>query len=131
MRRLALFLALLIPTAALADPTGLWATEPNEDGNYLEVRIGPCASSADLMCGVIETARQKDGSSAPYEHIGRAIISDMAPDGENAWADGTIWAPDEDESYSSKMELKGNVLSVAGCVMGGLICRGQDWRRVE
>ncbi|MEM9049217.1 MAG: DUF2147 domain-containing protein [Pseudomonadota bacterium] len=131
MKTLVVVAALFVPGTAVADPTRLWATEPNDAGNYLEVRIGPCADAADLLCGIIETARQPDGTSAPYTHLGRTIISNMAPDGANNWGDGRIWAPDDDETYRSKMELKGNVLSVAGCVVGGLICRGQDWRRIE
>ncbi|MFC3118541.1 hypothetical protein ACFOHS_11125 [Jhaorihella thermophila] len=29
------------------------------------------------------------------------------------------------------MRLNGGTLTVKGCVMGGLICRGQDWTRVK
>lgn len=125
-------LASLLPAAALAsDPAGLWATEPNEDGAFLEVRIAPCATNAALLCGVIERAVDATGASAGYPHLGRVMIRDMAADGPGAWADGTIWAPDEDETYASKMALEGGVLTVSGCVMAGLICRGQDWRRVD
>ncbi|MEL6235034.1 MAG: DUF2147 domain-containing protein [Pseudomonadota bacterium] len=131
MKVFAAVLALALPGAALADPTGLWATQANDEGNYLEIRIAPCAGNAALLCGTIETARTADGAEAPYEHIGRVMIQDMAEDGANEWDDGTIWAPDDDETYSSKMALTGNVLTVSGCVMGGLICRGQDWRRLE
>jgi len=54
----------------------------------------------------------------------------MVPDGANEWGDGTIWAPDDDKTYDSSMELSGNTLEVSGCVLGGIICRGQDWTRL-
>lgn len=117
----------LAPALALAgDPTGLWKTEANDEGNYIHVRVAACG---DKICGTIESAHQKDGTaSSDYPHIGRQMITGMVADGDNAWDDGEIWAPDEDETYSSKMELKGNVLRVEGCVL--FICRGQDWQRV-
>lgn len=63
---------------------------------------------------------------------GKLMIRDMEPDGTQSWDNGTIWAPDDDETYSSKMELTGtNFLTISGCVMAGLICRGQDWIRVK
>ena len=118
----------LVATAAYAgDPSGLWASEPNDEGNYIVVTIGPCGGK---LCGVITDARTADGSSnADYQHLGRDIITGMEPDGENKWDSGEIWAPDEDKTYSSNMELQGNVLRVEGCVL--FICRGQDWTRVN
>ncbi|MEM8740674.1 MAG: DUF2147 domain-containing protein [Pseudomonadota bacterium] len=131
MKVFAAVLALALPGAALADPTGLWATEANDQGSYLEIRISQCSGNPALLCGTIETARTADGADPNYAHLGRVMIQDMAEDGANKWDDGTIWAPDEDETYSSKMALSGNVLTISGCVMGGLICRDQDWRRLE
>jgi uncharacterized protein (DUF2147 family) len=29
------------------------------------------------------------------------------------------------------MELRGDTLVVSGCVLGGLICKSQDWPRVR
>jgi uncharacterized protein (DUF2147 family) len=133
MRILHAVLILALPSSALAsDPSGTWRTEANEEGSYLEVTIAPCATDAAKLCGTITTARDKAGAAqTDYAHLGRVMINDMVPAGENAWAKGTIWAPDEDETYRSKMELNGDVLTVKGCIAGGLICRGQDWTRVQ
>lgn len=123
----ALIAALTCASAASADPSGLWKTQTNDEGSYLVVEIKPCA---DKMCGVIVGARNKAGDSDPnYGHLGRNIISDMVPDGENKWDDGEIWAPDDDKTYSASMELKGDVLAVEGCIL--LFCRGYDWTRAE
>ena len=117
----------LAPSLALAgDPSGLWKTQPNDEGSYLHVRVAPCGGK---ICGTIETAHTKNGESrSDYPHLGRQMITGMEPDGDNAWDGGEIWAPDEDKTYSSNMELNGNTLRVEGCVL--FICRGQDWAKV-
>ncbi|RMF41344.1 MAG: DUF2147 domain-containing protein [Alphaproteobacteria bacterium] len=132
MSRLAIAVAVFLASPALAgSPGGIWRTEANDEGNYLHVEITPCRTDAALWCGTIVSARNSAGKPIASAHIGRQMIAGMKPDGPDAWSGGTIWAPDDDETYSSNMRLKGNLLSVEGCVFGGLICRGQDWRRVK
>jgi uncharacterized protein (DUF2147 family) len=84
------------------------------------------------FCGTI--AKAFDAGAAPsteYAHLGKPIIRDMAAAGSGAYDGGTIWAPDTDKTYRSRMALSGNTLEVKGCVAGGLICRGQNWTRVN
>ncbi len=120
-------LALTAGAAAAGDPSGVWATEKNDEGRYLTVEVKLCG---DKFCGYIVEAHNADGSPrADYENRGRQMIFDMAADGENQWDDGEIWAPDDDKNYSANMELNGDVLTVEGCVL--IICRGQDWTRVN
>lgn len=129
---LAPVLAALTPGAALAgDPTGTWRTRPNDQGNYLLVTIAPCAGDAAKLCGTVTGARNAAGEPIDSAHVGKLMIRGMAPDGTDFWSGGTIWAPDDNETYRSKMELSGATLTVKGCVAGGLICRGQDWTRAE
>ena len=120
----------LLPLSALAAPlTGVYKTESNEEGSYLEVTFGACESNAELTCGTITAAKDAaDVAQADYEHLGRTMIEDMERDG-NAFSGGTIWAPDDDKTYSSKMELSGDMLEVEGCVF--FICRGQTWQAVN
>ena len=117
-------------TAAAADPVeGTWRTAPGDTGGYLHVTIGTCGSA---ICGSIAQAYDADGAPSPdYEHLGKRMIWDMKPDGGGAYSGGKIWAPDSGKTYTSKMSLSGNTLNVKGCVAGGLICRGQDWKRVN
>jgi len=108
---------------------GVWQTEPGNDGGYLFVTVKACGAK---ICGTITGAVDKKGKKDPkYKNLGKPIIWDMSADGGNAYSGGTVWAPDSDKKYSSKMTLSGNVLTVKGCVFGGLICRGQDWTRVK
>ena len=117
-------------TAALADPaSGVWQTEPGDTGGYLHVSIAPCGAS---ICGTIKDAFDKNGAIQPdYEHKGKKMIWDMKADGGGDYSGGKIWAADSDKTYKSKMSLSGSKLTVKGCVGGGLICRGQDWKRVN
>lgn len=118
-------LGLIAAPAMAADVFGVWKSEPSDEGAYIHVEIKECG---DKVCGTI---LKQFNSTSGRNVEGKSIIWDMVPDGTDKWDDGTIWAPDDDETYSSKMELNGDVLRVSGCVMGGLICRGQDWTRVK
>lgn len=113
--------------AAAAGVHGVWQTEATEDGRYVHVETHPCAGDAGKVCGTIVGAF---GGARP-DAVGRAIIWDMAPAGPGAWDGGRIWKADEDRTYDSEMRLSGDVLTVSGCVLGGLICKSQRWPRVR
>ena len=116
-------LCLVSVTAALAaDPDeGTWRSEANDEGAYIEVSIAECGPA---ICGTITNVVGGDTSIA-----GKPIIWDMKANGNGKYRKGRIWAPDEDKTYRSKMDLSGNALKVSGCV--GPICRGQTWMRVQ
>lgn len=120
-------LTLSVTGAFAQDTLGIWKTEANDEGNYLEVEIAPCGGA---LCGTIVGAKNTSGTNNDtYEHLGKPMVTGMVPDGTNEWTDGEIWDPSEDKRYSSNMELKGDVLVVEGCIF--FICRGQDWTRAN
>lgn len=120
-------IGLMTSSALAGDPSGVWATEKNDEGSYLTVEVKACG---DKMCGYIASAVGGDGKADPnYQHLGKPMVYDMVADGENKWDDGEIWDPSEDKRYSSNMELKGDLLVVEGCIL--FLCRGQDWTRVK
>lgn len=120
--------AALLSGAARADgPLGVWKTQPKDDGRFLHVEIAPCADGGAALCGTAVGAF----GGAKDTTVGKRIFWDMAPDGTNEWSGGTVWAADEDKTYSGKIALTGTGLEISGCVLGGLICRGQDWTRVN
>lgn len=128
-----LIAAIFMPAAALAQgPEGTWKTEKNDEGSFLHVEIAACNTDAAKLCGKITKVQAGPNATGEVPDLaGRYMIRDMLPDGENTWSGGTIWAPDDDETYRSKMSLSGSVLTVSGCVFGGLVCRGQDWTPVN
>ena len=119
---IALMAALTMSAAATAQ-SSLWKTEEGQNGGYAVVEIHDCVQDASLKCGTIQQIIGNENQ----DPIGQPIIIDMQEQEPNNWAGGKIWAPDEDKWYDAKMELKGDVLEVAGCVLAGLICRGQSW----
>ena len=129
VRVLGMALALATSVAA-QDATGRWQSEPGETGGFIHVDIAPCGGA---LCGTIRQAFDETGSAvSDYEHLGKRMIWDMAPDGAGNWSGGRIWAPDRDKTYRAKMELAaGDRLKVSGCVAGGLICRAQTWLKVQ
>ncbi|PWE30500.1 DUF2147 domain-containing protein [Maritimibacter sp. 55A14] len=122
-----LVLAMAVP--ALADPVeGTWQTRPGDDGNFAHVEVESCGAA---ICGTLARAYNGEGQQIDSDNVGKRMVWDMKPQGGGAYGDGKIWAPDRDKVYDSRMELSGDTLTVKGCVLGGLICRGQDWKRVQ
>lgn len=115
--------------AALADPVeGIWKTRPDDNGNFGYIEIKPCGAA---FCGTLIQSFDGAGAVMASENVGKRIVWDMRAAGGGAYQDGQIWAPDRNKTYASNMVLNGDTLSVAGCVLGGLICRSQDWTRVK
>lgn len=124
---LTLIAALILPSAVLSqDLKGVWRTESTERG-HIEVEISQCGAA---LCGTIIRARDPDGVSGPYEHLGRKMIWNMMPTGtKGAWDSGKIWDPRNGRTYNSRMALQNGKLVVTGCMLG--ICQSQTWLAVR
>ena len=131
MRKLILAVTVAVaPVMAVASGAdGVWKTEANDDGAYIEVTIGPCDSDSAKTCGKISNAFTKQGPDLKYEHMGKLMIKGMKSHNGARYSGGTIWDPEDNKTYSSKMKLKGEELDVEGCVT--IICSGQHWTRVK
>ncbi len=129
MKRIAALLVFVFGFAgtAFADPVeGIWKTQV-DDGAFAYVTIAPCGGK---LCGVI-TRTFNDEGEYKSDNIGRKLVWDMSPNGRGKYSGGKIWQPSTDKVFKSKMTLSGDVLKVAGCVAGGLICKKQTWTRVQ
>ena len=117
-------------TAALAGGVhGVWKTEADDKGAYLEVTIAPCESAPSKSCGKISNAFTRQGADPEYANLGTLMVKDMkSEDGKN-YSGGTIWDPVHDKTFKSKMHLRGDDLDVKGCI--SIICSGEDWKRVK
>jgi uncharacterized protein (DUF2147 family) len=127
MKHILLAAALLAaPALACADPIeGLWQTQPDE-GAYAQVQIAPCGPA---FCGTIVKSF-RGGAPIQSPNIGRQIVIDMRPAGDGTYA-GKVWRPSNGKTYVGKIALKGDAMKLSGCVLGGLICAGQDWTRLR
>lgn len=105
---------------------GTWQTKSSDKG-YLHVLIEQCG---DAFCGTIVNAYNLESEvTEGYEHVGKQMLWDMKAKGEGLWTKGKIWDPSKNKTYKSKMSLKGDTLSVSGCIL--IACRSQDWTRVK
>ncbi|PWE28053.1 DUF2147 domain-containing protein [Pararhodobacter marinus] len=115
----------LSATAALADPAeGRWRTQPDDNGNYGVIQMSMCGNT---LCGTLVESYDGAGNALQTPNNGRQIVWDMEPHGNGEYRDGQIYAPDRDQTYRSRMDLAGDRLTVAGCVL--FICRDQTWTR--
>jgi uncharacterized protein (DUF2147 family) len=51
-------------------------------------------------------------------------------DGEGGSYSGKITDPNSDKTYTGKARISGTTLKMSGCVMLGLLCRTEDWKRM-
>jgi uncharacterized protein (DUF2147 family) len=108
---------MLTPPAAAASPSplGVWQTEEKEG----KIRIEACGVN---LCGyAINAATNQNGTQ---------ILINMKP-GSGKWA-GRIHDPNTGSDYDSTIALKGtDALKVQGCALGGWVCGGQTWTRLN
>lgn len=112
LRTTLLFTCLTLAGPALAADAieGRWRTQSGETA-----QIAACGSA---LCITLRSGK----------HSGKQIGS-MNPGAAGQYS-GTITDPADDKSYSGKASLSGRSLSLSGCVLGGLICRSQNWTRL-
>ena len=97
--------------AAYADPIeGNWKTQSGETA-----AIGNCG---DAFCITLKTGK----------HAGKQI-GKMSASGDGNYA-GSITDPADDKTYKGKAKLNGSSMKMSGCVLGGLICKGQNWTKL-
>ena len=121
-------LALPPAHADATDAHGVWRTEANDKGAYLEVTVAPCDADSTLTCGTITRAIAPAGENPDYQHLGRRMVEAMRYDGEGVYSGGSIWDPQSDKVYKSRVRLENGELDVQGCV--AFVCRGQRWQPV-
>lgn len=108
---LAAAIATLGAGAAHADPIeGRWRTQAGSTA-----QIAPCGGA---FCITLKSG----------EHAGKRIGT-LSLSGENSYR-GEITDPENDKTYSGKASISGGTLKMSGCVLGGLICRSQNWSKL-
>ena len=108
---MALAATLIMAGSALAEDAivGDWKTEKGS--------IAGISSCGGAFCIKLKTG----------EHAGKSI-GKFTASGGNKYS-GSITGPADDKAYKGKATLSGNSLKMQGCVLGGLICRSQNWKR--
>jgi len=117
----------LLGGMAMAEPLlGTWQTAKDDNGHSGLIEVKPCGNA---LCGKLVKSFDANGQEMASDNIGRNIISETVPVGGGEY-EGKIYSPDRDKTYTSKLVLQGDRLSVSGCVL--FVCRdGGTWRRVK
>ncbi len=120
---------LLAATPAAARSYGVFR---NPSGS-VHVRDADCGRK---LCGTIVSASARaraDAARAGQNHIiGMQLFRNLEPapaKGPRHWQ-GSVYIPDKDKTVSGEASLKGNVLTVKGCLLGDALCKAQDWVRI-
>ncbi|HRY05636.1 MAG TPA: DUF2147 domain-containing protein [Hyphomicrobiaceae bacterium] len=107
-------------TLALAgSPAGLW----ERPSSGTKIRFYDCAGK---LCARIESVKDP----ARRKTVGTVIMNGGQKVSENRWK-GKILNTENGKVYSGEAILTGGGLRLQGCVLGGLICSGETWRRVQ
>lgn len=131
MKVLAMALLLTLSSSAnaatAATPIGLWQ---NPRGTIV-VQTRHCGQQ--LLCGSIVWAGPKaiaDARDAGVDTlVGTELLSDYRASGAGRWT-GRVYVPDQGRHFYSTIELRTpDSLRISGCILGGLICKRQEWTR--
>ncbi|ASP32032.1 DUF2147 domain-containing protein [Labrenzia sp. VG12] len=115
-----------------ADAKGDWV-RPN---GASKIRISSCGNS---LCGKLIWLREPrndtqnpDTSKRDRSLVGVQIVQSMKPTSqENQWK-GKVYNAEDGKTYTGFIKLtSANKLKLEGCVMGGLICKGETWTRAN
>ena len=126
-----------IAPAFAADPVGTWLTGDKKG----KVKIVNCGGA---ICGTLTWLAEpldpdtqqpktdkynKDASKQDRPLIGVAIVLGMKPAGGDKW-EGKVYNAEDGNTYSGSFTMRNaNTAELKGCVMGGLLCKGQTWTR--
>lgn len=123
-------LALAAAPAAAADAKGEW-TRP--DGGA-KIRIASCGKA---LCGTLVWLRNPrndtenpNASLRSRPLLGVEVVKSMTPTNKAGKWSGQVYNAEDGKTYKGSIQLtSANSLKLEGCVMGGLVCRGETWTR--
>jgi uncharacterized protein (DUF2147 family) len=133
------YFAMALPVLA-ADPTGVWFTEDND----ARVRIYACDQD---LCGTVLSLKEpndpdtgkprldklnQDASKRDRTIVGIELMSGLKPNGTPDQWEGSLYNPDDGYTYKGILTVQDLLtLKLQGCVLGGLICKSEIWKRTN
>jgi uncharacterized protein (DUF2147 family) len=122
MKMLTISMALAMVSAMGAhaqSPMGQWA---RGDGKA-KVRMARCGAN---ICAT--NTWIKPGT--PSEKAGDVLVMKITQVSDGKYA-GTAFDPQRNMNYKISLTLDGNAMTTTGCVLGGLLCKGVDWSKID
>ena len=123
---------LMLATPALAaDATGIWARPSGSS----RIQIAPCGKA---LCGTLvwlkiqrKDDQNPDKSKRDRPLLGVQTVMGMIASSNETWK-GKVYNAEDGKTYKGVMTLtSANKLKLEGCVLGGLICKGETWNRFK
>jgi uncharacterized protein (DUF2147 family) len=131
--------AIPLPARA-ADPTGVWLTE---DGKA-RVSVYRCG---EAICGKVVSLKEpndpatgkpkldkfnRDTGKRGRPIIGVELMAGLKPGGTPDQWEGSLYNPEDGDTYKGILTaLSPLAMKLQGCVLGGLICKSETWKRVN
>jgi uncharacterized protein (DUF2147 family) len=110
----------LASSAFAADPYGVWR-RPEDGTTFTFFRCG--GGLCVKVKGVADPADKR--------YIGSMVFSGATKIGPDAWQ-GQVKNLEDGQTYLGKITMTGPAtLTLDGCVLGGAICKGETWARVN
>lgn len=106
-------------TAQAADPTGTW----QRPSTGTVVKFYNCGAN---LCAKIVGVKDKSKQGT----VGTVIMSGAAKTSDDTWK-GDLLNTEDGQTYNGVVTLSGGGLSLKGCVLGGIVCKGETWSRVN
>lgn len=120
--------ALFTVSSVQAADLGVW-TGPKDN---VRVAIRSCGTST---CGTVVYASPKAEADARKSGlttlVGQQLLRDFEPTGHGGMR-GKVFVPTLKVTLSGTAEfIDARTMKAKGCVLGGLICKAQVWRRID
>lgn len=115
-----------------ADPKGEWA----RPGGSSKIRISNCGNA---LCGSLIWVREPrndvknpDPAKRDKPLVGLRIVQSMKPTSTADEWSGKVYNAEDGKTYKGVMAMPApDKLKLEGCVLGGLICKGETWTRIK
>ncbi|PVB60742.1 DUF2147 domain-containing protein [Labrenzia sp. 011] len=126
------FLAAASAGATAADARGDWVRANGAS----KIRITSCGNA---LCGKLiwlrtprNDTKNPDTAKRDRPLLGIDIVQSMKPTGKGGQWKGKVYNAEDGKTYTGFIALEGaEKLKLEGCVMGGLICKGETWTRAQ
>lgn len=105
--------------AGAADMMGSW----QRDDGIARVKVAACGP---LVC-MTNTFIRPDITD---EKVGERLEFDIKGSGATALT-GTVRDPKTGRSYAAEVTVTDEKMTTRGCILGGVICKGQSWTRIR
>lgn len=104
--------AIILASGSFAFAEPIEGTWKRDNGTLIKY----AKAGGSKFCGTVLTGKYKNQSIGCMKGSGSSYK-------------GEVKVLDEGKTYKGKANVKGNTMSLAGCVLGGIICKSADLKR--